>query len=114
MSTELKEGAQSSNFAETEIEEHLLMVCNVNDKFHQNFWYLDTGCSNHMSGGKKMFFELDESFCNTVKFGDNSIISVTGKERVALGTKDNSTCTISNVVYALILKTNLLSMGQLQ
>jgi len=89
------------------------MVCYASEETRQNMWYLDTGCSNHICGDKKAFFELDESFCNTVKFGDNSVVSVMGKGNVTLHAKDNSFHTISNVFYVPNLKTNLLSIGQL-
>ena len=89
------------------------MVCHVNEATQQNMWYLDIGCSNHMCGDKKAFFELDESFRNTVKFGDNSIALVLEKVQVTIQTKGNSTHTISNVLFVLDLKTNLLSVGQL-
>uniref|UniRef100_A0A803PAK3 CCHC-type domain-containing protein n=1 Tax=Cannabis sativa TaxID=3483 RepID=A0A803PAK3_CANSA len=99
---------------EKEEEVSLLMVCHVKEETQQNMWYFDTGCSNHMCGDKKAFSEMDESFRTTVKFGDNSTISVMGKGRVTIQTKGNSTHTISNVLYGPDLKTNLLSVGQLQ
>ncbi|KAH7565054.1 hypothetical protein JRO89_XS09G0121600 [Xanthoceras sorbifolium] len=40
---------------------------------------IDTGYSNHMCEDKKAFSNFDESFCNTVKFGKNSTVSVMGK-----------------------------------
>ncbi|XP_061365273.1 uncharacterized protein LOC133308644 [Gastrolobium bilobum] len=111
-----KKNGKSTNFAEKEEGEEvsLLMVCHVNKKTQQNLWYLDTSCSNHMCGDKKAFSELDESFRNTVKFGDNSTISAMGKGKVTLHTIENSTHTISNVLFVPDLKTNLLSVGQLQ
>ncbi|XP_068479007.1 uncharacterized protein [Phaseolus vulgaris] len=108
-----RQSAEVSNFAEKEEEVSLLMVCYASEET-QNLWYLDTGCSNHMCGDKKAFSELDESFRNTVKFSDNSIVSVMGKGNVTLHAKDNSFHTISNVFYVPDLKTNLLSIGQLQ
>ena len=61
-----------------------------------------------------MFSDLDETLCNTVKFGDNSTVFVLGKQKVTLQTKENSSHTISNVLFVSDLKTNLLSVGQLQ
>ena len=37
-------------------------------------WYLDTGVTNHMSGCRNFFCNLDESTTGFVKFGDNSRI----------------------------------------
>lgn len=108
-----RQSGEQTNFAEKEEEVSLLMVCHVKEEVQQNMWYLDTGCSNHMCGDKKAFSELDESFRDTVKFGDNSIVSVMGKGKVNVQTKGNSTH-ISNVLFGPDLKTNLLSVGQLQ
>lgn len=87
------------------------MVCHVNKETQQNLWYLDTSCNNHMCGDKKVFSDLDESFYNTVKFGNNSIVSVMGKGRVTQGKLHH---TISNVLFVPDLKTNLFGVGQLQ
>lgn len=48
-----------------------------------------------------------------MKFGDDSIVSVMGKRRVTIQTKGSSHY-ISNVLFVPDLKTNLLSVGQLQ
>ena len=67
-----------------------------------------------MHGENEAFSDLDESFCNSIKFGDNSIISIMGKGKVTIQTKGNSTHTIANVLFVPDLKTNFLSVGQLQ
>ncbi|KAI5395925.1 hypothetical protein KIW84_062209 [Lathyrus oleraceus] len=90
------------------------MVCHVKEEIQPNLWYLDTGCSNHMCGDKKAFSDLDESFRSIVKFGDNSIVSVMGKGTIGIHTKKDYVQTISNVLFVPDLKTNLLSVGQLQ
>ena len=77
-------------------------------------WYLDTGCSNHMCGDKRAFSTLDESYRDNVKFGNNTKVLMIGKGQVIIHTKGNATQTISSVLFAPDLKTNLLSIGQLQ
>ncbi|KAH0641015.1 hypothetical protein KY285_037601 [Solanum tuberosum] len=81
-----------SNFAEikedmeTKGEEEvisLLMAYTAKEKASNDVWYLDTGCSNHMSGQKEAFSELDETFRDTVRFGDNSVVSAMGKGKDA-------------------------------
>lgn len=92
----------------------LLVVCHVNEETQQSLWYLDTGCSNHMCGDNRIFFKLDKSFRNTIKFENNSTISVMRKGKITLQTKGEISHTISNVLFVPYLKTILLSVGQLQ
>ncbi|KAL0433268.1 UNVERIFIED_CONTAM: Retrovirus-related Pol polyprotein from transposon TNT 1-94 [Sesamum latifolium] len=99
---------------EQEEEISLLMVCHVTEETQPNLWYLDTGCSNHMCGDKGIFSELDETFRNTVKFGNNSTVSVMEKGKITLQIKSDIIHNISNVLFVPDLKTNLLSVGQLQ
>jgi len=68
-----------------------------------------------MCGDNEAFSDLDESFRSSVKFGDYSMVSVRRKRKVTVQTKRNSpTHTISNVLFVPELKTNLLSVSQLQ
>ncbi|KAH0696419.1 hypothetical protein KY290_013785 [Solanum tuberosum] len=60
----------------------LLMAYTAKEKALNDVWYLDTGCSNHMCGEKEAFSELDETFRDTVRFGDNSVVSAMGKWKV--------------------------------
>ncbi|KAF2297197.1 hypothetical protein GH714_019277 [Hevea brasiliensis] len=63
---------------------------------------------------KSAFSTLDESFRDNMKFGDNSKVSVMGKGQVLIQTPGNTIQTISNVLFVPDLKTNLLSIAQLQ
>ena len=63
----------------------LLMACHSKEQTNKKFlWYLDTSCSNHMSGEKPIFFELDEAFRDVVKFNDVSTVSIMGKGKVVI------------------------------
>ncbi|XP_077230202.1 uncharacterized protein LOC143863425 [Tasmannia lanceolata] len=75
-------------------------------------WYLDSGCSNHMTGNKGMFVKLDESLQSEVQTGDDKRLSVMGSGDILVQTK-NGVKRISNVFYVPGLKHNLLSVGQL-
>lgn len=57
-----------------------------------------------MSGNKLVFSTLDESYHDTVRFGDNSEISIMGKGKVNIQANDFVTRTISDVLYILGLK----------
>ncbi|XP_015582688.1 uncharacterized protein LOC107262284 [Ricinus communis] len=109
-----KDNGEKSNFTETQEQISLLMVCNTKEESNKHLWYMDTGCSNHMCGDKEISAALDESYRDNVKFGNHTKISVMGKGQVTIRIKENNYQTISSVVFVPDLKTNLLSIGQLQ
>ena len=39
-------------------------------------WYLYSGASNHMTGSKAAFSELDDYMTGTMKFGDSSRVAI--------------------------------------
>ncbi|KAH0672128.1 hypothetical protein KY284_023215 [Solanum tuberosum] len=65
-----------------EKEDSLLMVSQSLEEYHKSVWYLDMVCSNHLSGEKSAFSELDETFRRTVKFGDLHALLSKGKRSV--------------------------------
>ena len=90
------------------------MAYYVNEELEVDVWYVDTGCSNHMCGSKSYFSYLNEGFHPTMSFGDCSIVKVMGKGDIKIRTKNVFVETILNVFYVPDLKSNLLSVGQLQ
>jgi hypothetical protein len=97
-----KEKETKVNFSE--IEEELLLMAYIDmNNSPCNTWYLDSGCSNHMCGDKYLFYELDETFRETVKLGNNSCMSVMGKGDIKFHIKNNIVHTISSVFYTISL-----------
>ncbi|XP_017416383.1 uncharacterized protein LOC108327161 [Vigna angularis] len=47
-------------------------------------WYLDTGCSNHMTSNKRWVIDLDTSVKSVVRFADDSIIRAEGSDKVLI------------------------------
>ena len=76
-------------------------------------WYLDTGATNHMSGCRNFFCELDDSTTGFVKFGDNSRIRIEGKWVIHINQKNGEILWLSNVLYVPHLAANILSLGRL-
>lgn len=62
---------------------------------------MDSGCSNHMTGNKSSFIELNEGINSQVKFGDRKMHKVEGKGVIALHTMGGKTKYISDVLYVL-------------
>ena len=72
-------------------------------------WYLDNGCSRHMTGNKGLFKTLFEGKIGTVTFGDGSKSVIRG-----IGTVDIPGLPVfKDVWYVDGLKANLLSISQI-
>jgi len=102
-----------TNFIDT--SEEMLLMAYVEEKkiSSTEVWFLDSGCNNHMCRKKELFSDLDKNFIETVKLGKNSSITVMGKGNVRIKVNEN-TQVITGVFYVPDLKSNLLSIGQLQ
>ncbi|XP_074378664.1 uncharacterized protein LOC141720214 [Apium graveolens] len=71
---------ERSHFAvakeEKDVGSSMFLTYKGDDEGKKNIWYLDSGASNHMSGHKDLFTEIDETVTAEVTFGDSSKISV--------------------------------------
>lgn len=76
-------------------------------------WYLDTGASNRMTGAKEVFAELDETVGGTVKFGDGSVVDICGRGNMIFQCKNLEHKMLTEVYYIPQLRSNILSLGQL-
>jgi hypothetical protein len=80
-------------------------------KTQASSWIIDSGCTNHMTGEKKMFtsYVKNKDSQDTIIFGDVNQCKVKGLGKIAI-TSDHS---ISNVFLVESLGYNLLSVSQL-
>ena len=103
------------NYTEFDEEEELLLMAHteVSKAEGKGIWFLDSGCSNHMTGDKTWFVEFDESFKHSVRLGNSTRMAVQGKGSVRFEVQ-GITQTVSDVYYVPNLSNNLLSIGQLQ
>ncbi|VVA20943.1 Hypothetical predicted protein, partial [Prunus dulcis] len=57
-----------ANFTENnDSQEQLFYTCFSSHKDSQDVWYVDSGCSNHMTGNKQCFVKLEEKVNSQVK-----------------------------------------------
>ncbi|XP_074364213.1 uncharacterized protein LOC141705039, partial [Apium graveolens] len=78
-----------------------------------NLWYLDNGASNHMTGQKSKFKELNEEIKGQVKFGDGSLVQIKGKGSIAIQCKTGDERILHDVYYIPALCSNIISLGQM-
>nr|GEX33741.1 zinc finger, CCHC-type [Tanacetum cinerariifolium] len=62
-------------------------------------WYLDNGASNHMTGVREHFKELDEKVSEKVRFGDGSYIEIKGKGSILIECDDEKQRIILQVYF---------------
>nr|GEW78634.1 ribonuclease H-like domain, reverse transcriptase, RNA-dependent DNA polymerase [Tanacetum cinerariifolium] len=77
-----------------------------------SLWYLDNGASNHMTGVREHFKELDEKVSGKVRFGDGSYIEIKEKGSILIECDDEKQRIISHLYYIPNLKSTLLSLGK--
>jgi len=75
----------------------------------KDLWYLDSGCSRHMTGDKTKFAKLELKEEGFVTYGDNNKGRILGNGVIGNGSSFN----IKNVLLVEGLKHNLISISQL-
>ncbi|GKB21285.1 hypothetical protein Tco_0855208 [Tanacetum coccineum] len=70
-------------------------------------WYLDSGCSKHMTGDRSQLSNLVNKFLGTIKFRNDHVAKILGYGDYQIGN-----VTISRVYYVEGLGHNLFSVGQ--
>ncbi|XP_047328199.1 uncharacterized protein LOC124931713 [Impatiens glandulifera] len=73
-----------------------------NDETSRDAWFLDNGASNHMTGDKEKFFELDEAVTGKVKFGDGSTVQICGKGSIMFECKNGDQWLLEGVFSFLL------------
>ncbi|GJS95759.1 retrotransposon protein, putative, unclassified [Tanacetum coccineum] len=68
-------------------------------RVNSDVWYLDNGASNHMTGDRSKFHELDESVSGRVKFGDGSTVAIMGKGSVLFDCKNGDQRLLNENAY---------------
>ncbi|KAH0636126.1 hypothetical protein KY290_038318 [Solanum tuberosum] len=89
------------------------MACIDTDHKPSDVWFVNSGCSNHMTSNKSLFQELDEKQNKKVQLGNAKEMQVEGKGTVGINTSHDKVKMLDNVQFVPDLGYNLLSVGQL-
>jgi hypothetical protein len=74
-------------------------------------WIIDTGVTNHMTGSRIAFIDLDTRVRGTVQFGDDSAVEIEGRGMVEFVCKNGELRRFDGVYFIPILTTNIMSVG---
>ncbi|OIV91203.1 hypothetical protein TanjilG_30425 [Lupinus angustifolius] len=87
-----------------------LMVTTSAENSLTESWYLDSGCSNHMTRHKEWLVDFDPSKKNRVNFAGDSSLEVEGAGNVVITRQNGAKAIISNVLLMPKIKCNMLSI----
>ncbi|CAL2276794.1 unnamed protein product [Prunus armeniaca] len=73
-------------------------------------WYIDSGCSNHMTGNVDLLVDVKTNVAGQVQIPIGALVKVTGMGSLVIDTTKGRKY-IREVMYLLGLKENLLSVG---
>lgn len=82
-------------------------------EYDDGAWVLDTGATNHMTGCREAFADLDVSVRGSVRFGDGSTV-ICGVGAVTITGKNHEHRVLAEVYYIPSLRCNIFSLGQLE
>lgn len=108
----------SKDFSEnTEAKKDLLFMATIEEmcnttNVNNSLWFIDSGCTNHMTVDLSLFKDLDKSYMSKVRIGNEDYMKVKGKCAVEVETM-SGTKSLKNVFYVPKINQNLVSIGKL-
>ncbi|CAJ2662467.1 unnamed protein product [Trifolium pratense] len=109
-----KKDQQEANVAEESDVKSVLMMATIGDECEKNEeWFLDSGCSNHMTPHREWLTNFDASKRSSIKLADGRKLAAEGIGNIVIKSKNGGKVIISEVLYVPGMNCNLLSLGQL-
>lgn len=82
----------------------------IQAKQKKHGWYVDSGCSKHITGDKDRFLTLRKERDGSVSFGNDDLAKIIGKGTVGI---ENKNTKVENILLVEYMKHNLLSVSQM-
>jgi hypothetical protein len=90
------------------------VLAQLGEEEHDNkSWICNTGATNHMSGSRAAFTELDVAVCGTARFGDDSVAEIEGRGSVVFICKNGERRSFARVYFIPRLMANIVRVSQL-
>ncbi|XP_050877269.1 uncharacterized protein LOC127081022 [Lathyrus oleraceus] len=91
----------------------LLMASEIDGADLVDWWYMDTGWSNHLIGNKQCMVNFDSRKRTKIICADDKCLNTEGMGNVKVRVKNGKTVLIKDVLYVPSMKSNLMSVGQI-
>ncbi|KAK2398342.1 putative mitochondrial protein [Trifolium repens] len=91
----------------------LMMATTCDENAQNKDWYLDSGCSNHMTAHREWLTNFDASKKSSIRLVDGRKLAAEGTGNIVIKSKKGGKVIISDVFYVPDMSCNLLSIGQL-
>ncbi|XP_050877295.1 uncharacterized protein LOC127081048 [Lathyrus oleraceus] len=91
----------------------MVMVIVTDDHVKCKICFLDSGCSNHLTGRKVWLVDFKESKKSKVKLDDNNLLQAEGTDNIVIQRSNEVKTLTKDVFYVPRIKCNLLSVRQL-
>ncbi|XP_058211420.1 uncharacterized protein LOC131323584 [Rhododendron vialii] len=78
---------QANYFEEQEGGGCMFYACQAASEQKNDVWFLDSGCSNHMTGDESIFVKIDTSSNSQVKMGNGALVQAKENGTIAVETK---------------------------
>ena len=95
------------------VEEKVFIMLDDGKKRDLCRWIFDTRASNHMTGCRDAFFDLDTGVTGRVRFGDGSVVRIEGCGTILFDCKNGEHRALPNTYYIPLLTANIFSCSQL-
>jgi hypothetical protein len=119
VSQQEEEAGGTSATTDEEFQAHFerecaFLICCTSVETTPNIWYIDSGASSHMTGVREHFIDLrDPEVRMEIALGDDTIVRVAGRGTITFQRESMTPISFRDVLYALGLKKNLISVSTL-
>src|ERR1051325_8634738 len=107
--------SEEANIAKRDSDDEpvLLMASDSDCKRSEDWWYMYTGCSNHLTGNKQWLIDFDSRRRTKIKCVDDKYLNAEGMGNVRFKVKNGKNILIKDVWYIPGIRSNMISVGQL-
>lgn len=98
---------------DSDLDHVMLMITTFEGALASDVWYLNSGCSNHMTGHKGWLTNFNSNKKTCVKLEDRKSLMEEGMGKIFIQRKEGKTSLIKNLLFILGMQCNSLSIDQL-